>query len=151
LYGAFIRAGIVKLRPRRLEYAVELDRFVKEQLQIEKVFYEKGRPLLAAEEVDIFTDVLEEQDLKENSSELYATLCIQTVLTQKVEDFTTLCLEGLQERNELQDYKTNRHNNNVWSRACAYARDPFYNYIEPIKVVDVDPIKIESYYPVVTY
>jgi hypothetical protein len=151
LCASMIRSGIVKLRPRRLEYAIELDRFVKSQLNLDKIFFEKGRPLLGAEEVDIFTNVLENQDLKETTEELYASMCIETVLTQTIENFTTLCFEGVQERNEFQDYKTNRYNNYMWSRADYLTRDPRYNYIEPIKVIDVDPLKVDSYYPVVAY
>jgi hypothetical protein len=151
LCASIIRSGIIKLRPRRLEYAVELDKFVKSELNTDKIFYEKARPLLGAEEVDIFTSVLDEQDLKENSEELYASLCIQTVLTQPIEKFTTLCFEGVQDRNNLQDYKTNRYNNNMWARAAKLTQDARYNYIEPMEVIDVDPYKIDTYFPVVTY
>jgi len=151
LCAAMIRSGIVKLRPRRLEYAVELDKYVKTKLNLDKIFFEKGRPLLDTEEVDIFTTILEDQDLKENSLELYASLCIETVLTQPVDKFTTLCFEGVQERNELQDYKTNRYNCSMWCRAAKLTQDPRYNYIEPIKEIDMDPFKIDSYFPVVVY
>jgi hypothetical protein len=151
LCASIIRSGIIKLKSRRLEYAVELDKYVKTQLNLDKIYFEKGRPLLGAEEVDIFTTVLEDQDLKENSLELYASLCIETVLTQPVDKFTTLCFEGVQERNELQDYKTNRYNCSMWCRAAKLTQDPRYNYIEPMKEVDVDPLKIETFFPVVVY
>jgi hypothetical protein len=105
--ASIIRSGIIKLQDRRQEYAIELDRFVKRELDLDKVTFESARPLLAAEEVDIFTNILNDQDLKQNSMELYASLCIETVLTKPIEKFTTLCLEGLQDRNAEIDYKTN--------------------------------------------
>jgi len=151
LAASIIRSGILKLRPRRLEYAIELDKFVKSKLNLDKIFFEKGRPLLGAEEVDIFTDVLENQELKETTEELYASMCIETVLTQEVQNFTTLCFEGVQDRNEYQDYRTNRYNCSIWCRAAKLTQDPRYNYIEPMEVIDVDPIRVESYYPVVAY
>jgi hypothetical protein len=149
--AAFIRIELLKLRPRRLEYAVELDNFVKKELNLDKIHYRGARPLLSAEEVDIFTDVLDEQDLRDNSEQLYASMCIETVLTKPIEDFTTVCFEGLSDRNTYKDHLINIHNNNIWRRAARYAKEVQYNYILPIEKEDVQPVKIDSYFPVVVY